>query len=84
MGKPSRRRASNPARPSPRPIAVAVAERARQDWDAEVEEIFHDTHPLLRCDKLSNIALWAVVLGLLGYFRPDRAAWVCLRALVTL
>ena len=56
MGKKGRRRLASAPNAN---LARAVAQqRADAEWSDEVEEIFKDTHPWLRCDKLSNVVFW--------------------------
>eukprot|EP01051_Picozoa_sp_SAG22_P017630 SAG22_NODE_2767_length_2227_cov_5.456767_1_plen_76_part_00 len=52
------------------------SQRSRQDWKEEVEDIFEDTHPWLRCDKLSNVVLWASALTLLYWVLSGRVGYL--------
>ena len=47
-----------------------------EEWREEVEEIFKDTHPWLRCDKLSNVVLWVSIFTLLYWIIAGRFGWL--------
>ena len=66
MGKKNRSKATTALK---RELARAGAHHdftaGEEAWQDEVEDIFKDTHPWCRCDKLSNVVLWLSIFALI-------------------
>jgi hypothetical protein len=56
--------------------AVREEEASEEAWNEEVEEIFKDTHPYCRCDRLSNVVLWVSIFTLIYWTVAGRFGYL--------